>query len=184
MKYTLIGQSAVPEPDMLAWAAWFETAERAVAKTRVGADLVSTVFLGLDHNFSGAGPPVLFETIVVKPGDNPCFPWKSANETWRCSTWLEAEAQHARVVREWSEKMGTGETAERTQAMPLTQSDLNGAMCMIPGCDHADHGHTLFFHGKCHPYATVSACYVQPQGIIVIRCHRCNELVAELKVAE
>jgi hypothetical protein len=25
---------------------------------------VSTVFLGLDHNFSGAGPPVLYETMV------------------------------------------------------------------------------------------------------------------------
>jgi hypothetical protein len=68
--------------------------------------------------------------------------------------------------------------------MPLTQSELNKAMCMVPGCDHTGHRDMLFFHGKCHPHAPVTVYYVMPKGMIVIRCHRCNELVAEVKVAE
>jgi hypothetical protein len=43
-----------------------ETMERSgidpwcVAKTEIGAVTVSTVFLGLDHNHFGKGPPLLF----------------------------------------------------------------------------------------------------------------------------
>jgi hypothetical protein len=91
-KYVLIGQTPVLEPDLLTWAEWFETADRVVAKTEIGASLVSTVFLGLDYRFRGDGPPILFETMVFTDG-------KSA-EMRRCSTWLEAEAQHAEAVRE------------------------------------------------------------------------------------
>lgn len=50
--------------DLLEWAAWFETADRHVAKTSVNDEVnVSTVFLGLDHSF-GEGPPLLFETMI------------------------------------------------------------------------------------------------------------------------
>jgi hypothetical protein len=65
-----------PQPcdDLLAWARWFEAASRD--RTRIVAqDLdesdpkktikVSTVFLGLDHNFMGDGTPVLWETLVM-----------------------------------------------------------------------------------------------------------------------
>ena len=40
-----------------------EPKNRRIAETKVGAKIVSTVFLGIDHGFDG-GPPVLFETIV------------------------------------------------------------------------------------------------------------------------
>jgi hypothetical protein len=60
--------SPVPEPDLLTWARWFETADRAVARTAVGPYTVSTVFLGIDHAF-GAGPPLLWETMVFGPDD-------------------------------------------------------------------------------------------------------------------
>lgn len=50
-------------PDVLVWAAWFETADRIVARTAVGAGCVSTVFLGIDHNFYG-GPPLLWGTMT------------------------------------------------------------------------------------------------------------------------
>lgn len=44
---------------------WFETADRTVEKTQVTPDvIVSTVFLGLDHNLKGNGPPVLWETMI------------------------------------------------------------------------------------------------------------------------
>jgi hypothetical protein len=58
----------VPEPDLLKWAAWFESADRAVARTAVGPFTVSTVFLGLNHAY-GAQPPLLWETMVFGPGD-------------------------------------------------------------------------------------------------------------------
>ena len=50
--------------DALTWAKNFETADRNVAKDTIGKFLVSTVFLGLDHNWSGEGLPVLWETMV------------------------------------------------------------------------------------------------------------------------
>lgn len=54
----------VAEPDVLAWALWFGSAERTIARTELPNDvMVSTVFLGIDHNFGG-GPPILFETMI------------------------------------------------------------------------------------------------------------------------
>ena len=54
--------------DPLAWGHWFETAERHLAhdlQEGPGAVKIriSTVFLGLDHNW-GDGPPILWETMV------------------------------------------------------------------------------------------------------------------------
>jgi hypothetical protein len=60
-----------------------------VALTTIGQVDISTVFLGLDHNFFG-GKPLLFETMVFG-GDN--------NEYQnRCSTWEEAESMHQLAV--------------------------------------------------------------------------------------
>lgn len=56
---------------------------------------VSTVWLGLDHTFSGEGPPLIFETMV--------FPSKGDfSETYceRYSTLEEARAGHERIVAE------------------------------------------------------------------------------------
>ncbi len=52
------------EPDIMTWSQWFETADRTVARTQIGDVVVSTVFLGFDHNFGADGPPLLFETMV------------------------------------------------------------------------------------------------------------------------
>lgn len=86
--YILKGHEPRGCPDALEWARWFEKAgdARVVARTSVGGREVSTVFLGVDHAFGG--PPMLFETMV--------FPECEICE--RCSTWAEAEAQHARVL--------------------------------------------------------------------------------------
>lgn len=88
--YELIGQTVVPVPDVLEWARKYEAADRRVAQTTVlGVCRVSTVFLGIDMAFCG-GPPLLFETMDFWPGEH-------GNEQWRCSTWSQAEQQHARV---------------------------------------------------------------------------------------
>lgn len=51
---------------------------------------VSTIFLGLDHNFSPFGPPVLFKTMV--------FGGELNEVQFRTRTWSEARAKHAEVL--------------------------------------------------------------------------------------
>ncbi len=101
---------------LMEWARWFEETAKAgslgrhVAHDEVGDDMrgryyVSTVFLGLDHNYWDHGPPILFETMVFKHE-----PWtdsfghehavKSADvDGWfdRYATWDKAEAGHRRI---------------------------------------------------------------------------------------
>ena len=89
-KYILVGHTIVPCPWLLRWARWFETADRHVAESIQGDVRVSTVFLGLDHNHSRHGPPVLFETMVFVNG--------SSVDCERYCTWDEAEAGHKRWV--------------------------------------------------------------------------------------
>lgn len=93
-KYILDGHKVVEEPDILKWGQWFETANRTVKKDiatvsidgeNVGEITISTVFIGIDHNF-GDVPPLLFETMV--------FGGKLDQEMDRCSTWEGAEKMH------------------------------------------------------------------------------------------
>ena len=68
--YILDGTTPVPA-SLLTWAQWYETAERHVADTWVTPTVrVSTVFLGLDHQF-GEGPPLLFETMAFEDRTGP-----------------------------------------------------------------------------------------------------------------
>lgn len=85
MNYILEGKEIVPCEDVLTWAKWFEKAERHVADDTIGDVRVSTVFLGIDHQF-GDGPPILFETMV--------FGGPLDEEQERCSTYEEAERMH------------------------------------------------------------------------------------------
>jgi hypothetical protein len=53
------------------WQARFNDARyKIVARDRVNGWLVSTVWLGLDYSF-GSGPPLIFETMVFSPGNDP-----------------------------------------------------------------------------------------------------------------
>jgi len=61
--YILVDNEPVQANDVKEWGEFFESADRVVAKTHFGNVEVSTVFLGLNHNF-GIGPPMLFETMV------------------------------------------------------------------------------------------------------------------------
>lgn len=88
--YTLVGRIAVPCFDYRAWAVWFATADRVVRQTKVGPLLISTVFLGLDHNWTG-GDPQLFETMIFDGAD------KGTVEA-RTHTWGEAEQAHEAAV--------------------------------------------------------------------------------------
>ena len=89
-KYILVGKKPVLEPNTLKWAEWLETADRQVAVTHIptldGEIIVSTAFLGLDHNFSGVGKPLLFETMI--------FGGKHDGEQLRTETWAQAKKAH------------------------------------------------------------------------------------------
>lgn len=96
--YVLVDKIAVPT-DFETWCNWYEKADRRVALTITEYIEISTVFLGLDHNFSGEGPPILFETMAFRKkadGDND---W-SGEEMTRCSTWYEAIIMHEDMCRE------------------------------------------------------------------------------------
>ena len=56
-----------------------------------GADIhVSTVWLGMDHNFIGTEPPIIFETMI--------FGGEFDEYQWRYSTEEEAKAAHVVIV--------------------------------------------------------------------------------------
>lgn len=74
------------------WAERLETDERIITQTKVGSYTVSTMWLGLDHDFLGDGPPIIFETMVFG-GDN----WQPFEQD-RYSTQGEALAGHEAIV--------------------------------------------------------------------------------------
>ena len=89
--YRLNADHSVTPVSLMEWATSFEDKDnRRVARTDLADNtFVSTVFLGLDHQY-GEGPPLIFETMVFARGEDVL--------TWRYSTWAEAEAGHARAV--------------------------------------------------------------------------------------
>lgn len=92
--YILDGRIPVPEPDMEKFGRWMwcdaAITYRCVNRTNVKKDIVSTVFIGSNHNFE-EGPPILFETKV--------FGGALHDETKRYATWKEAELGHINMVK-------------------------------------------------------------------------------------
>ena len=84
----LVGHAVIPT-DLMTWARWLEKAECRVARETVAGSEISTVFLGLNHQW-GQGPPLLFETMV--------FGGPLDQEQERYSTWEEAETGHRAMV--------------------------------------------------------------------------------------
>lgn len=93
--YILGENHEVISVDLMTWANWYEKnrGNRSVAKDEVHGKIVSTVFLGLNHQFSPGGPPLLFETMIFPSYDN-----YSEEYTERHSTWDEALARHKLIV--------------------------------------------------------------------------------------
>lgn len=81
------------EVDMLTWGRWFERIEnRRVGWSQINSEcVVSTVFLGLDHNFFGKGPRIMFESMV--------FGGPEDGYQRRYSTWDDALIGHNAIVK-------------------------------------------------------------------------------------
>lgn len=90
--YILNGKRPEACADIMKWAQSLETTNRHVAHDHIGEVWVSTVFLGVDHNFMLDGPPLLFETMVFVNGRDANFGFD------RYATWEEAEAGHSAAV--------------------------------------------------------------------------------------
>jgi hypothetical protein len=99
MYWILDGHKPVPAPDILAWSEFMASGDQA---RRVAQHVlrnpdsdpvqVSTVFLGLDHNWNDSGAPLLFESMVFGgPLDGECY---------RYASWDDALAGHAMLVDE------------------------------------------------------------------------------------
>lgn len=104
--YILDGKEAKPV-DLMTWARWLEVNRdtRIVAKTELDGAKVSTVFIGLDHNFSSTGPAHIFETMV--------FGGPHDGEMNRYPTWSDAEKGHAEMVARISQPHSTGTNEEK-----------------------------------------------------------------------
>lgn len=85
--YILENRIPIKVQDIKVWGEWMEDAShRRVALTEIDGTFISTVFLGLNHNFSSAGEPILFETMTFIEGQGE---WQE-----RCATYDQAEAMH------------------------------------------------------------------------------------------
>lgn len=84
---------------------------RRVAWTLIGEGIeISTVWLGIDHNFFD-GPPLIFETMVFVQLDEPrellggAITTREGTETYRWPTEAAALAGHDRIVAELSAQL-------------------------------------------------------------------------------
>ena len=98
----ILNDNKEPVPcDVYLWAAWRIENEGSmrVARTEfTNGRTVSTVFLGVDHNYFGKGPPILFETVVFASGK------PEGEYTQRYATWAEAEVGHMEIVELFTSK--------------------------------------------------------------------------------
>lgn len=88
--YKLDGHDVVPATRD-EWSTSFNKPDRIVRQTRLESVLISTVFLGLDHNFGTNGPPIVFETMIFNLDDQD-------DHCERYSTWDAAIEGHARAL--------------------------------------------------------------------------------------
>jgi len=100
-KYILVDHEPVLfEGHLIEWGLWMERDHNRVVKQEVvGQYRVSTIFLGMDHNWlrSKESKPILFETMVfVVEGYESNLEIRQ-----RCCTWDEAVAQHEAMMKKF-----------------------------------------------------------------------------------
>lgn len=86
---------------LLEWAKDFENTQGRIVRQETlpnNGYFVSTVWLGIDHNYGFNGPPLIFETMVKHPSGE----WENYQE--RYSTENDAILGHLRAVEEYREK--------------------------------------------------------------------------------
>jgi hypothetical protein len=86
---------------------------KVVAQHWIRGWMVSTVWLGINHRFTGDGPPVIFETMIFPPGDE-----MGDGTVWseqymdRYSTEAAAQAGHDQAISALRERLGDDAMAD------------------------------------------------------------------------
>src|SRR5690606_30445769 len=94
--YRLTEDFQIEPTDADGWAETFDDPRRFLARDRVGAFEVSTVFLGINHAFT-EGPPLVFETMIFLHGRNG---WEGGEQYMeRFATYDDAMTKHAYIVQ-------------------------------------------------------------------------------------
>lgn len=101
--YILKDKLAFPCDSVEEWGRFMEGDARRVAETMIENVWVSTVFLGLNHNFSG-GEPLLFETMVFMHEEGRLNS-SDFEPMIRTSNWGDAEQAHAGMVERMKGKL-------------------------------------------------------------------------------
>ena len=96
IKHYILTDGKITEVPLMEWAEWIENHENKVIEQTDVKDggRVSTVFLGLDHNFSEDGPPILFETMYFSD-----YPDMAGEEMDRYTTIGNAKKGHWDMVK-------------------------------------------------------------------------------------
>ncbi len=79
--------------NLMVWAKFMEQppANRVVARDKTPKGILSTIFMGLDHNFADPGnPPLLFESVLIRKPRNRLIE--------RYSTYEQAEQGHQIIL--------------------------------------------------------------------------------------
>ena len=95
-KYKLNEKKEIIECTLHEWGRFLETPEKIVKQENVGDYWVSTVFLGIDHNFTrpyNNNKPILFESMIFKSKDIGQDSWQE-----RYCTYQEALDGHNAIV--------------------------------------------------------------------------------------
>lgn len=115
--YILNGREIVAVPNLLEWALWMERTNRHVGEDFIADFRVSTIFLGLDHNFFKSARPILFETMVFGPAvEYKDFKGKTRlmsealDYQIRYHTYDEAEQGHALMCDEIGKLLESSDT--------------------------------------------------------------------------
>ena len=86
--------------NLIEWMKLFDDIEyKRIDLTKFNRVEISTVWLGLNHNF-GTGQPLIFETMVFKEND-----YKDIDME-RYSTLVEAKKGHKKMVKKYKEFKG------------------------------------------------------------------------------
>ena len=90
--FKLDGHKVVPVDNVYDWCEWMDAGELMVDYTNAGGVGICTVFLGLPAKRQTDGPPLLFETAIMRDD-------KPTSVVERYATWDEAENGHAKWTR-------------------------------------------------------------------------------------
>lgn len=94
--YVLDNREPYIEPEESRWLWWMQNDNPPLARAQIGQFTVETRFNGMDKSGLGEPVPLLFETVLSRPG--------TPNQSRYAATWQDALDRHDRVVNRIEER--------------------------------------------------------------------------------